>query len=139
MLLTLLGTGDTKVRATLNRRLAFAYPFLFPRFEPSSEGRETPVEHFAWLYAGEQAFLAGIEKAGQGKYHLLGTVAQEGVSDSFMAIVPLYVDLGDGKYGLFGRAPCRGTRRPACPRRRRSRASRRRRMSRRDARTRGST
>jgi hypothetical protein len=49
-----------------------------------------------------------IEKAGGGQYRLFGTVSQEQVSEEFMAMVPLYVDLGKGRYGMIGRAPFKG-------------------------------
>jgi hypothetical protein len=49
-----------------------------------------------------------VEKADKGQYHLVGTVSQEGVPDTFMALVPLYADLGEGRYQQFGRAPFKG-------------------------------
>ncbi len=50
-----------------------------------------------------------IEQAEGGKYHVHGTVTQSGVSDKFLALVPLYFEMGKGQYLAFARAPFRGT------------------------------
>ena len=49
-----------------------------------------------------------IEKAGRGEYRIVGTLSQKDVPNDFLALVPLYVDLGKDSYGMFGRAPMRG-------------------------------
>lgn len=49
-----------------------------------------------------------IERVDGEQYRLFGTVSQEGVPDEFMALVPLYVDLGKGRFGMIGRAPFKG-------------------------------
>jgi len=51
-----------------------------------------------------------LEKAGGGEYRIHGTVSQQGVSDSFVSLVPVYVDFGNkGRAVLFGRLPFRGS------------------------------
>ena len=64
-----------------------------------------------WVYGTEiptyQADVA-IEKVGKKSYRLTGTLAQSGVTEEFLALVPAYVDLGGGKYVQFGRAPFKG-------------------------------
>ena len=49
-----------------------------------------------------------VKKAGNGQYHIKGAVSQEGVSDDFKMIVPLYADFGKGNYVKFGAAPLVG-------------------------------
>ena len=39
---------------------------------------------------------------------LVGTLRQSEVSDDFVALVPVYVDLGGGELAQFGRSPFRG-------------------------------
>ena len=64
-----------------------------------------------WVYGTEVPTYRvemKAEKAAKGQYRLVGTVSQEDVPDGFLAIVPLYVDLGEGRYGQFARAPFKG-------------------------------
>jgi hypothetical protein len=49
-----------------------------------------------------------IKSEGKGKYRVTGTIAQEGVSPQFRALLPLYVDFGKGKLGRFGVLPLIG-------------------------------
>lgn len=49
-----------------------------------------------------------VEKIEGGKYRLKGTIAQSGVPDGFITVVPLYVDLGQGRFVRIGRAPFTG-------------------------------
>jgi hypothetical protein len=52
-----------------------------------------------------------IEKAkdgGKDRYRLVGTMRQSEVPDDFVALVPVYVDLGGGELAQFGRSPFRG-------------------------------
>ena len=64
-----------------------------------------------WVYGMEVPTYSSdvrIEKAGKGKYRLVGSMTQSGVSDDFIALVPAYVELGKGNYAQFGRAPFKG-------------------------------
>jgi len=45
-----------------------------------------------------------VDDVGGGQYKVHGTVEQQGVSDGFRALVPIYVDMGEGRYGRLGRA-----------------------------------
>jgi hypothetical protein len=51
-----------------------------------------------------------IKSAGGNKYELTGELKQEGVPDDFRDLIPLYVDLGKGKFGKFGVVPMMGSR-----------------------------
>jgi len=51
-----------------------------------------------------------IKSAGGQKYELTGELKQEGVPDDFRDLIPLYVDLGKGKFGKFGVVPMMGSR-----------------------------
>jgi hypothetical protein len=51
-----------------------------------------------------------VKSAGGNKYELTGELKQEGVPDDFRVLMPLYVDLGKGKYGKFGVVPMMGNR-----------------------------
>lgn len=46
-----------------------------------------------------------VEKAGKGRYRLVGTLTQASVSEGFVALVPAHVDLGKDGLAQFGRAP----------------------------------
>lgn len=49
-----------------------------------------------------------IEKAEGSKFRIHGTVKQERVSEGFLALVPLYLDMGKKGYVPFARAPFKG-------------------------------
>lgn len=49
-----------------------------------------------------------VEKAGRGRYRLHGTIAQRDVPPQFVALVPLYAELGKGKLALLARVPFQG-------------------------------
>jgi Peptidase family M1 domain len=64
-----------------------------------------------WVYGTEvptYETAVRIERVEGDRYRLVGTVSQRGVSDSFIAMVPTYVDFGKGRLAQFGRAPFKG-------------------------------
>lgn len=66
-----------------------------------------------WVYGREIPRLAiSLELAKQDgdSYRLKGTVAQEGVTEDFQTLVPIYVEFGKGELSRFGMVPLKGTR-----------------------------
>jgi hypothetical protein len=97
--------------ATTEDFKAMVEKHIVPNLNATRDGK---VDWFfnQWVYGIEVPTYRvdmDIEKAGGGQYRLFGTVSQESVSDEFMAMVPLYVDLGKGQYGMIGRAPFKGS------------------------------
>jgi hypothetical protein len=83
---------------------------IVPNLNATRDGK---VDWFfdQWVYGTEVPTYRvemDIERVDGEQYRIFGTVSQEGVSDEFMALVPLYVDLGKGRYGMIGRAPFKG-------------------------------
>lgn len=65
-----------------------------------------------WVYGVEvPKYRAEIraQKTTGDQYTLTGTLAQEGVSPSFLALVPLYADFGGGKLSRVGVVPMKGS------------------------------
>lgn len=64
-----------------------------------------------WVHGTEIPILEAeveIEKAGKGKYRLVGNVKQDSVPEGFLTLVGLYVEDNKGVIRQFGRMPFRG-------------------------------
>ena len=96
--------------ATTEDFKAIVQKHMVPELNASGDGT---VDWFfdQWVYGTEvprHVADVTIEKAGKGRYRIVGTLIQENVPDDFLALVPAYVDLGKDGYGRFGRAPFKG-------------------------------
>jgi hypothetical protein len=63
-----------------------------------------------WVYGTEIPTLESnlaVTRAGK-EWRIQGTIAQSGVSENFLTLVPIYVDFGKDKTVLLGRMPLRG-------------------------------
>ncbi len=84
---------------------------MVPELNATSNGK---MDWFfdQWVYGTEiprYDVNLNITKAGKGKFRIEGSVSQSGVSDSFLAMVPLYLDLGKGQLARIAKAPFKGT------------------------------
>jgi len=64
-----------------------------------------------WVYGTEIPKLTSkltVAKAGKDEYQISGEVALGEISESFRALVPLYVDFGKGRLAMVGRIPFTG-------------------------------
>jgi hypothetical protein len=50
-----------------------------------------------------------VKEIGSGRYRVSGSIAQSGVSADFRALVPLYLELANGRLVRFGTAPLVGS------------------------------
>jgi len=83
---------------------------MIPELNATRDGK---IDWFfdQWVYGTDVPHYrieAEIEKTGKDEFRVHGTVTQQGVSDDFLALVPLYLDFGKDSYGAFGQAPLRG-------------------------------
>ncbi len=65
-----------------------------------------------WVYGTELPLLKSslaAKKVAEGEYQVTGSVAIEGVSESFRALVPIYADFGKGRLAVIGRLPMSGS------------------------------
>jgi peptidase M1-like protein len=85
---------------------------MTPEMDLEGDGR---MDWFfrAWVYGTEvpsYELCARLEPLEAGRWRLRGEVLQKGVSDGFTMLVPVYVDLGDGRRVRVARAACHGRR-----------------------------
>lgn len=80
---------------------------IVPALNATGDGR---IDWFfdQWVYGHEIPTLGStlrVEKAGRDRYRIVGEVAFGGVSADFRAMVPLYLDFGDGHLVRIGGLP----------------------------------
>jgi hypothetical protein len=83
---------------------------MTPEMDLAGDGR---MDWFfrAWVYGSELPAYeldARLEPMEPGRVRLRGEVRQKGVSEGFSMLVPVYVDLGDGRTVRVARAACHG-------------------------------